>query len=258
MNMNHIRRGSGAALVLVHGLGGSSRSWSPVIDDLATEREVIAVDLPGFGDTPPLASSPTIAALTDALRSFLDEHDLAEANLVGSSMGARMVLELARRGHKGNVVALDPGGFWNDREVRYFQLTLGPSIRLVRALAPVIDQLAANPIARTALLGQISARPWALPANAVANELRGFATSPSMDDAFHELVNGPRQEGASTTPGSVVIGWGRRDGVTLPRQAKRAQRAFPGSRLEWFDSCGHFPHWDAPQAATRLILQSTA
>jgi len=256
MHLNHIRRGSGSPLVLVHGLGGSLHSWAPVIDDLAAAREVIAVDLPGFGETPPLEGKPTIAALTGALTSFLEENNLAGAGLVGSSMGARMVMEMARRGWEGDVVALDPGGFWNDREVRYFQLTLAPSIALVRALAPVIDGLAHNPVARTALLSQFSARPWALPGDVVARELRGFASSPSMSGAFDELVNGPRQEGASSTPGSVVIGWGRRDGVTLPRQAKRAQRAFPGSRLEWFESCGHFPHWDQPKAATDLILRS--
>ncbi len=48
MQMNYQKRGSGKPLLLIHGIGGSWRSWNTVIDDLAREREVIAVDLPGM------------------------------------------------------------------------------------------------------------------------------------------------------------------------------------------------------------------
>lgn len=47
--MNSVRRGRGHPLLLIHGLGGSHRSWDPVIDVLTANRDVLAVDLPGFG-----------------------------------------------------------------------------------------------------------------------------------------------------------------------------------------------------------------
>ena len=56
----------------------------------------------------------------------------------------------------------------------------------------------------------------------------------------------------------LVIGWGRIDRVCLPRQAARAQQLFPDARLHWFERCGHFPHWDAPEETARLILDTTA
>ncbi|MCB6574798.1 hypothetical protein LI165_12295, partial [Phascolarctobacterium faecium] len=87
----------------------------PVLDGLSARRSVVAVALPGFaGDTPPLAAS-SFATLTDALQEWLGEEGLADAPLVGSSLGARMVLELSRRGLGADNVALDPGGFWTDR-----------------------------------------------------------------------------------------------------------------------------------------------
>ncbi|MGH3265685.1 MAG: alpha/beta fold hydrolase, partial [Trebonia sp.] len=52
--MHAIRRGSGKPLLLIHGLGSSLRNWDPVLPALSAERKVIAVDLPGFGRTPPL------------------------------------------------------------------------------------------------------------------------------------------------------------------------------------------------------------
>ncbi len=54
MQMNHIRFGHGKPLLLIHGIGGSWRSWSPVLQGLAQQREVIAIDLPGSGKTAPL------------------------------------------------------------------------------------------------------------------------------------------------------------------------------------------------------------
>lgn len=86
------------------------------------------------------------------------------------------------------------------------------------------------------------------------------AAAPSFDAALNALINGPLQQGAppGSTPGPVVIGWGRNDRVTLPGQAERARRLFPDAQLHWFDHCGHFPQWDAPKATIRLILASTA
>lgn len=112
MEMHSIRRGSGQPLLLIHGLGGSWRSWSPIFDQLAAEREVIAIDLPGHGETSALAGETSIGTLADAVTSFLKANDLMGVDAVGSSMGARLVLELARRRVLGAVVSLDPGGFW--------------------------------------------------------------------------------------------------------------------------------------------------
>lgn len=173
------------------------------MDALAVHREVTAVDLPGFGETPPLAGEVSIATLADALTEFLSDHDLSGVDLVGSSMGARLVLELARRGVGGATVALDPGGFL---------------------------------------------------------ELRSFARSPSFDKVFHDLVHGRSQEGAppGSTPGSILIVWGRQDRVTLPSQPNAPPRYFPTPASSGSTIVGHFPYWDRPQATVRAILAATA
>ena len=258
--MHHERRGSGSPVVLVHGLGSSLRTWDSIAPVLAARREVIAVDLPGFGRTPALDGEVTIATLTDALEGFLESLGSGAVDVVGSSMGARMVLELARRGHAGTTVALAPGGFWDDRQVRIFGATVGASIGLVRRIQPALPLLAGNPVGRTALLVQFSARPWRLDPGLVLTELRGFSSSPSLDEAFRSLVSGPRQPGApaGAVRNRVVIGWGRRDLVTPASQAARATRAFPDGTLHWFDHCGHFPHWDQPARTAQLILEATS
>ena len=112
-SLHHIRRGQGKPLLLIHGLGSSWQTWAPILAGLEAQREVIAVDLPGFGHTPPLPGEVSIATLADALTDFLTRANLLGIDAVGTSMGARLVLELARRGGVlGAVVSLDPGGFW--------------------------------------------------------------------------------------------------------------------------------------------------
>lgn len=259
MSLHHVRRGGGSPLLLVHGLGAGLRSWDPIIDALAEHREVIAVDLPGFGQTAPLPGEVSIATLADSVARFIGEQGLDGVATAGQSMGGRIVLELARRGVGGDTVALDPGGFWSERELAVFSNTLRPSIVLVRALRGVLPALLGNPVSRTALLAQLSAHPWSLTQQTVLPDLLGLADAPATDAAMDALTMGPKQQGAppGTVPGRVTIGWGRRDLVTVPRQAHRAVAAFPDATLHWFPRCGHFPQWDAPHDAVELILTGT-
>lgn len=225
---------------------------------LANARDVVAVELPGHGATPADADSGTFKGLADAVERFIDEQGLTGVDIVGSSLGGRIVLEMARRGRTGATIALDPGGFWRGWERRYFAITLGASIRLVRGLRPMLPGLARFVGTRSLLLAQLSARPWRLDADVVATELQSFAATKTFDALVRDLAKAPEQVGPAAEPSHpIVIGWGRQDHLCLPRQAARAQAAFPSARLHWFDKCGHFPMWDQPEATIRLILNET-
>ena len=254
----HSRRlGVGPPLLMVHGLGGSIRSWDTIAPALSVSRELILIDMPGHGASPPVPGRQTTSAFADALTDFIGSEGLGAVDLVGSSVGARLVLELSRRGVGGHCVALDPGGFWQGWETRFFQTTIAASIRLVRGLQPVMPFLSRHAATRTMLLAQLSHRPWALAPEIVLTEMRTFAATRVFDDMVHELATGPLQAGTASTPGRVTIGWGRQDRLLLPRQAHRAQAAFPKAQLNWFDRSGHFPHWDQPEGTIRTILQAT-
>ncbi|MBB5712515.1 alpha/beta fold hydrolase [Sphingomonas xinjiangensis] len=256
--MNQIQCGTGRKLLLVHGLGGSWRSWSTILDALSAHRTVIAIDLPGHGDTPAEHDSGTFDGLVGSIERYIAENGLAGVDVVGSSMGARLVLELARRGCVGNVVALDPGGFWRGWERIFFKTTIGLSGRLLRAIRPSLPMLSRNAASRTALLAQLSARPWTLDPQVVATELASLSTTPTFDALVHSLASGPEQTGpAADNTGRIMIGWGRHDRLCLPRQAARAKAAFPSACLHWFASSGHFPMWDMPEETVAMILAAT-
>lgn len=255
--MNVISLGEGSPLLLVHGLGGSWRSWQPILNLLAAERRVIAIDLPGHGETPPLAEPTSVATLADSVTAFLDREGLRGVDAVGSSMGARLVLELARRGGVlGGVVSLDPGGFWRGWERHAFFASIWASIRLVRALQRPMPTIAASGATRSLLMAQFSPRPWRLPPSLVLDEMRSYAASPVFDELLTSLAYGVDQAGApaGSIKAPLFIGWGRGDRVCFPQQARRALKLFPDARLQWFPHCGHFPHWDRPELVAQRIL----
>ncbi len=254
-----VRRGAGKPLLMVHGLGGHWQSWNPILEQLSASRELILFDLPGHGAIPAEPDSGTFAGLVGSVERMMARERLGAIDIVGSSMGARIVLELARRGGTGAVVALDPGGFWKGWERSFFKTTIGASVKLLRAVRTSLPTISRNSALRTALLAQLSAHPWRLDPKLVADELESYAGTPTFDALVRDLGNGPMQQGpAASGSGPVTIGWGRHDRLCLPRQAERAVAAFPSARLVWFDHSGHFPHWDEPEAAARMILAATA
>ena len=258
--MHTERSGSGRPLVLVPGVGGTTATWGAVRTGLEAEREVVALELPGFGRSPSLPGRVTVAAYADALEAHLRAEDLVGAGLVGSSMGARLVLEMARRGVGRSVVALDPGGFWSPAQKKVFGATLTASVALVRTLRPALPTLLATPVGRTALLAQLSARPWAVDRDYALREVQGLADAPGTSPAIRALSTGPDQEGApaGSLPGRVLAVWGAQDRVTLPSQASTLKQRFPDAVVEVWKGCGHFPHWDQPARVLETVLRHTA
>ena len=216
---------------------------------------------PDSAPLPRWAGETSIRSLSDAVTAFLDAQGLRGVDAVGSSMGARLVLELARRGGVvRSVVSLDPGGFWRGWERHAFFSSIWLSIRAVRLLQPLMPAITRSKVARTMLLAQFSRQPWALDPAVVLDEMRSFARAPAFDELLHRLAYGEEQQGAArgSMEGPLVIGWGRSDKVCFTSQARRALALFPDARLHWFERCGHFPHWDAPRETVQLILSTSA
>lgn len=109
--------GTGLPLVLLHGIGDSCHAWDPVLALLSRERRVIAFDLPGFGQTPPLPNS----AVTPADFASLLPAQLAKLGIdgpvamAGNSLGGWIALEAAKQGHATAVAALCPAGLWGSQ-----------------------------------------------------------------------------------------------------------------------------------------------
>jgi len=80
--------GSGQPLLLLHGVGMRAEAWQPQIEALSTKARVIALDLPGHGQTPPLPGAPELGDFVAWFAHVVDALELDTFSLAGHSMGA--------------------------------------------------------------------------------------------------------------------------------------------------------------------------
>lgn len=258
MVLAHERQGSGPPLLLIAGIGMDAAAWRPVRTRLAAEREVVMVDLPGFGGSPALPSdtNPTIDALTDVVERSLQELGVDRPHAVGNSLGGALALELARRGAVASATAISPIGFWSDAESRFGHMSLRATYSITEWIRPYARRLVSRPRLRRLLYGQMFAHAERMtPAEALAHMdalLRG--------DGFHATL--AQAHGydfpAGDLPVPATIAWGTWDALLLPIQALRARKRLPSAHHVWLRGCGHVPMSDDPEQVAAVILRGSA
>jgi pimeloyl-ACP methyl ester carboxylesterase len=254
------RGGTGPPLVLVHGLGLSRRSWRPVLQALEQRHDVVAVDLPGFGETPPLGDgeNPTPSRLADVLEHEIDHLGLAAPVVVGNSLGGWVALELGRRRRAGGVVAIAPSGLETPPE-RAYVIALNELMRArARLSAPFAHQLTASPAARSILFGGLRRRPWRVPPPTGERELHEFGCSPGFQPALRASIGTRVPKGLSAIAVPVRIAYGTHDLMLGALTAPRFAAAIPGADLIPLPGLGHVPMIDDPNLVARAILDFTS
>jgi len=257
MSLAHVRQGSGPPLVLIHGIGSQWQMWRPVLDRVGREREVVAVDLPGFGDSAPLSGRPTVEALADAVGEFLDEIGMAGAHAAGNSLGGGVALAMARAGTARSACVLSPAGFGNMREGRWARTLLMNSRRGAQRLDRHAELAVGGPARRTFAYWHLVARPWKIPADEAAGAMHNLARCPGFESTLEAIAE--HRFGGHTLDCPVTVAWGQKDRLLLySRQSARARRLLPDARHVTLEGCGHVPTWDDPDQITRVLLEGSA
>ena len=252
MTLNYVRAGSGQPLVLMHGLGGSLANWEPVMDLLAAERDVIAVDLPGFGgsDVLPEGTRHSPVEMGRALTAHLESLGVERPHLAGNSLGAWTALEMAADGEAASVCGISPAGLW--------QRKLGPRASNPRKLGRrgrhAIYALLRTERGRQALMRTTVARPELLSADEAIRWLSAWLDAPAYDDA-NDMMRGTPFERADEIEVPVTIAWGEEDRLVGP---PRPERMPPGTRYFTVPGWGHTPTRDDPEGVTRVLLEASA
>lgn len=253
------RRGSGEPVVLLHGIGHHWQAWEPVLGILAASREVIALDLPGFGVSPRLPDgvSHELGNVTGLLAETLTALGLDRPHLVGNSLGGLLALELAQRGRARSVTALSPAGFWAEAERRYAFGVLRTMYALSKAMPDaLVRTLARSAAGRAALTGTIYARPGGRSPEAIVAETRAMRGAPGFAPTLAQGRGGDVLFGGEMPDIPVTIGWGAKDRLLLRRQGVRAKKAIPQARLARLAGCGHVPMNDDPATVARLVMDT--
>ncbi len=255
--MNAHRVGAGEPMLLVHGIGHRWQMWTPLLDSLSRDFDVVAVDLPGFGLSARLPEhvAPTVVAAVDILESCMDELGWDRAHLVGNSLGGWLALELAKRGRATSVCALAPAGLWDpdriERRMRFwFTLWLGASRHLHS-----FRGLLRFRVIRTVMMARLFGRPWRIPAEIAIDDMEHFAAS-ALDEAL-AAGRGLRFQGGRHIAEPITVAWSSRDPLLAPGRCPLDELP-THTRSVLLRGCGHVPTWDDPPLVLETIRATAA
>ncbi len=230
----------------------------PVLALLAQQRRVIAFDVAGFGQTPPLPAGtlPNQANLVAALSASLRELGIdGPVDIAGNSMGGMLALEAARQGLARSVVALSPGGLWQGETPLRLKLifdllrwNLRTFPRLSLALLRIV------PLRVLLMAVPLSSRCGRMSADEAVATARTFMAATAFDETF-ELPHPRQRHGGIEVP--LTVAFGTLDWLLNKRCQQRGELP---AHARWLRprGWGHVPMWDDPPEVARLILEGTA
>lgn len=254
--------------VLLHGAGGSAALWYPVLPDLAKRRHVVAVDMPGYGETaiPSWSSPGTVERMLGWLAAFLERFEWPL--LIGHSLGGYMaLLHFARlRPTVAGLVLVDSGGI-GPRPPGFVMATRHPVLGALLGLAA-----GARPTRRRMerTIRRLTVDPYRIPhgqpaldyALMTASRHRAgrFQFDVYRSVAIHEADPGYRVWGRlDEIACPTLLVWGERDYFPL-RHARHAAAEMPNARLEVLSRTGHLSYLENPDAFNMVLgrwLQAT-
>lgn len=242
------RRGEQAAgktpVVFLHGFGGDLDNWLFNLDAVATAAPVIALDLPGHGQSDvKLPGGGSLADLAGFVLHALDALGVSKAHFVGHSMGGAIAakLALAAPGRVASLVLLAPAGLGAEINRAYLDGFIGAATR--RELKPVVEQLFADP---------------ALVSRRLLDDLLRYKRLDGVGDLLARLAAALFPDGrqaeqpvAQLAGVPLMIVWGRDDRVIPAAQASAAPA---GAEVRLLDGAGHMTMMEKAGEVNAAIL----
>ena len=258
---NYHLLGDGPAVVLIHGITSSSRTWRAVMEPLAEHHTVVAPDLPGHGRSGKPRGDYSLGAYASSLRDLLALLDIRQATIVGHSLGGGIAMQFAYQFPERleRLVLVDSGGLGEEVSLALRAATL-PGAEFVLPLM-------FSPITRTAgrgigkVLGAIGLKANAnvrglaegVDSLADAEARRAFVhTARSVIDPRGQRVDARDRLYLSRDVPTMLV-WGCEDPIIPVSHGVRAHELMPHSRLEQFPGAGHFPFTDDPERFVAVL-----
>jgi pimeloyl-ACP methyl ester carboxylesterase len=253
--------GEGPPLLLIHGIGDSSRTWEQIVPLLAREHLVIAPDLLGHGASDKPRADYSVAAYANGMRDLLAVLDIERVTVVGHSLGGGVAMQFAYQypDKTERLVLVSSGGAGHCISPVLRAVTLPGAHAALSALRLPLARLTVDVIVELLrrtnrglgldavdLQRVVEALPDHTARSAFVRTLRS-----AVDWRGQVVTMLDRCYLAAGMPTMVM--WGERDSVLPVAQAHYAHSAMPGSRLEIFPDEGHFPFRSDPARFVGLL-----
>ena len=264
-DIGYRRTGSGPAVLLVHGMAGSSATWRAVMPALGADHLVVAPDLLGHGESAKPLGDYSLGAYASGLRDLLGALDVGPVTVVGQSLGGGVAMQLAYQHPElvERLVLVNSGGL--GREVSWIlrALTLPAAEYVMPVVFPGFVREAGDALGRALVRIGIRApsleEVWQAYASLTetANRQSFVRTLRAVIDLGGQSVSASDRLYLTAGMPTLIV-WGDRDPIIPVAHAYAAHDAMPGSRLEVFEGIGHFPHVECPDAFVAVLLDFLA
>ena len=240
------------AVLLIHGFGSSLHTWEAWAPLLEDRFRLISLDLPGWGLTGPDSTGDYSDERSVAvLAALLDRLGIAEAAVVGSSMGGRIAWRFAAAepARVSKLVLMAPDGFAS------FGRAYGRAPERLPWLMRLLPYTAPKPLLRRTMRNAYAV-PGVLTA-AVVDRYHAMLLAPGVRRAILDRILQTRllqpEPILATIRAPVLLLWGERDGAIPASHAADYKRVLPDARTVILPGIGHVPMEEAPEASVRAL-----
>jgi len=255
--VNHVEMGAGEpTLLFVHGLSGSWQNWLENVPHFCRSHRVVALDLPGFGDSPLPPWEISIEAYGRFLISFCEALGIGDCVVVGNSMGGFVAAEAAARnpGRFEKLVLVSAAGI---SHARMRKEPVEAMARVAAAAAPIglrwQERALLRPRLRNATFQQLVRWPTGLRTELLWEQFHHGAGKPGFLPAVQGLVGYDFRDELEKVDIPALIVWGRNDRIVPAADALEYANHLRHSETVIFRDTGHLPMLERPVRFNRLL-----
>lgn len=232
---------------MLHALGLSHDTWTPLLPDLRKRYQVVAPDLPGHGASArvPAGNEPTPALLAQVIAAGLSERGINRPHVVGNSLGGWLALELAKIGYARSATLIAPAGLWSDRTPTLTAAGLLAMRTLTRRFPGTVRTAANSALLKRVLFAGAVGNPARLPAAAAARIGSDLGSAAQFPEIFRASLD-RHFEGGQDIDVPVTVLFGAKDRI-LGTNARSLLHLPPHTRTFLMPGAGHVPMWDVPE-----------
>ena len=252
--------GSGEALLLIHGMAGSSATWRAVTPGLSKKYRVLAPDLFGHGASAKPRGDYSLGAFAASLRDLLDELGIQRVTVVGQSLGGGVAMQFTyqHRDYCQRLVLISSGGLGPDVNwiLRFLSAPGTELVLPVVAPLPVLNlgNKVGSWLTSAGIQSPRAGEIWKAYSSLSDRQTRQafLRTLRSVVDYRGQAVSALSKIHLSHGLPTLLI-WGEQDRIIPVAHGYAAHDAVPGSRLEVLPGVGHFPHVESPAAVVDIL-----
>ena len=255
--VNYVEIGEGEPIVFVHGIAGCWRNFLENLPHFGRTHRAIALDLPGFGDSPMPSWEITMANYGRLIHDFCERIGVDHAAaLAGNSMGGfiatEAVIEEPQRFDR--LVLISAAGIsfaeWEGR-------SLNAATRIFKAAIPMLSGERrvywTTPRGRKLAFGRLFRNPNRLRPELLAEQVRPGLQAPAFSEALSAIWGYDTRDRLPEIEIPTMVVWGLNDQIVPIEGALGYHRLIPRSRLEIFERTGHLPQLERPSRFNPLL-----